>query len=429
MYLAPAFEELLSRIALAFGIGLLIGLERGWSTREMQPGSRVAGIRTFGISGLLGGLVAAMAAPSGSTLEVGGALLIGLAFATFSSVFIVFNRDASLAGGNHSATGVVAALLTFMLGAYAVLGDRSIAAAAAVSAAGVLAFREGIHRWVARITRRELESGLALLAMSFIALPIVPDRAIGPFGGVNLRQVWIIAIVLAAFSFAGYAAVRYFGERRGELVSAAVGGVISSTAVTISNARRVWAGQGSASLLAAATALATAVSFIRVTAISCVLSPNLLLPVGLPLLVASTVAVAYAWLRSKQRSPDRGTRTPVEFRNPFGFWTVLAMAALMSVLVLAGRLLSQHYGKSGIISGAVAMGLVDVDAMTVSMARLASDTPSPQIAGWAILCGVGSNTALKVVIASALGRGRFALHVAAICIACSIAAASIVVLS
>ncbi|HXC59957.1 MAG TPA: MgtC/SapB family protein, partial [Steroidobacteraceae bacterium] len=92
--MAPAFEELLSRIALAFGIGLLIGLERGWNTREMQPGSRVAGIRTFGISGLLGGLVAALAAPAGAPPGVGGALLIGLAFAVYAAVFVVFSRDA-----------------------------------------------------------------------------------------------------------------------------------------------------------------------------------------------------------------------------------------------------------------------------------------------------------------------------------------------
>jgi uncharacterized membrane protein (DUF4010 family) len=423
MQIDAEFDGLLSRVTLAFGIGLLIGLERGWSTREMRPGSRVAGIRTFGISGLLGGLVAALAAPQGLPLQTGGALFAASSFATFAAVFVIFSRNASVADGNRSVTGAIVALLTFILGAYAVLGDRRIAAAAAVSATGVLAFREGIHRWIAHITRRELESGLALLAMSFIALPVIPDSAVGPWGGVNPREIWIIAIALAGVSFAGYVAVRYFGEGRGELISAAVGGIVSSTAVAIANARKASRGEVSAPLLAAATSLAMAVSFVRVTAIAGALSPSLLLPLGIPLIVASVVAVAFALLRARRHvSADSAAERP-EFRNPFGFWSVLAMAALMGVLIVLGRLIRERFGDSGTIGGAAAMGLLDVDAMTVSMARLATGGLAPQFAAWAILAGVGSNTVLKVVIAGIAGRLRFTLHVAAICIACMAAAA------
>ncbi|HXC58233.1 MAG TPA: DUF4010 domain-containing protein, partial [Steroidobacteraceae bacterium] len=261
------------------------------------------------------------------------------------------------------------------------------------------------------------------LAMSFIALPIIPNRAVGPFGGVNLREVWIIAIVLAALSFAGYVAVRYFGERRGELISATVGGLVSSTAVTIANARRIATGEGSPSLLAAATALAMAVSFVRVIAITGALKPALLIPVGLPLLVSSAVAAAFAWLRTKRYVPSSSAGVPVEFRNPFGFWSVIAMAALMGLLILVGRYISGHFGSSATIGSAAAMGLMDVDAMTVSMARLAPDSLSSQAASWAILVGVASNTVVKVLIASVIGRGRFALYVAGICFSCIVAAA------
>jgi uncharacterized membrane protein (DUF4010 family) len=419
----PAFEALLSRIALSFGIGLLIGLERGWNTREMRPGSRVAGIRTFGITGLLGGLVAALAAPDGLPLSVAGALLLGLVLATFTAVFVAFSRNAANADGNHSATGTIAALLTFVLGAYAVLGSPGIAAAAAVSATGVLAFREGIHRWVARITRSELESGLALLAMSFIALPIIPDRAVGPFGGVNLRETWIIAIVLAAVSFMGYVAVRYFGEQRGELISAAVGGLVSSTAVALSNAHKAATNAQSAPLLAAATSLAMAVSFVRVTAIAAALAPKLLLPVGTPLMGACAVAALFALLRVRRRPSAPAPTAPAPFRNPFGFWSVIAMAGLMSVLIVVGRLLREHFGDSATIGGAAAMGLLDVDAMTVSMARLAPETLTPRAASMAILAGVASNTLLKILIAAAVGSIRFAFHVAGICVTCIAVAA------
>ncbi|MEO8313860.1 MAG: DUF4010 domain-containing protein [Pseudomonadota bacterium] len=417
------FADLLSRVALAFGIGLLIGLERGWSTREMRPGSRVAGVRTFGISGLLGGLVATLAGSVGAPMGVGGAVLFGFTFATFAAVIVVFSRHASSAGNNHSATTAIAALLTFVLGAYSVLGNTSIAAAAAVGAAGLLAVREGIHRWIAGITRRELESGLALLAMSFIALPVVPDRAVGPFGGVNLREVWIIAIVLATISFAGYMAVKYFGERRGVLISAAVGGIVSSTAVALSNARRASSGEGSTPLLAAATALAMAVSFVRVIAITGVLRPSLVFAVGIPLLVASVVAVAFAFIQAYRHAPQGTAEANAVFRNPFGFWLVLGMAAFMGAVIVVGRLINEQFGNSATIASAAVMGLFDVDAMTVSMARLVPGRLTPDAATLAILTGVTSNTFVKVIISGVVGRGRFALHVAGICLACTIAGA------
>jgi uncharacterized membrane protein (DUF4010 family) len=422
----PETEALLSRVGLAFGIGLLIGLERGWTTRDMQPGTRVAGVRTFGISGLLGGLIAALTGGAETSLGVGAAVLLGLGFATFSTVIAIYSRSASSVRNNHSATTAIAAMLTFMLGAYAVLGSPAVAAAAAVAAAGVLAVREGIHRWIAHITRRELESALALLAMSFIALPVVPDRAIGPFGGVNLREVWIIAIVLASISFAGYIAVKYFGERRGVMISAAFGGIVSSTAVAVSNARRASAGEGSAPLLAAATALAMAVSFARVIAITAVLQPILATSVAVPLLAAAAVAVAFALLQARSHKPAATSQEAV-FRNPFGFWMVIGMAAIMGVLIVASRLISERFGDSGAIAGAATMGLFDVDAMTVSMARLAPESLTARAATLAILVGVTSNTIVKVLIAASLGGRRFALHVAAICLACLIAGALVLV--
>ena len=173
-------EEVLSRIALAFGIGLLIGLERGWTSRDVEPGSRAAGVRTFAITGLLGGIVGALGRGQGEFLGDAGAILVGLAFAAFAAVITVFSRDENKAAGKHSATSAVAALLTFVLGAYAVVGNIHVAAGSAVAATGVLALREGLHGWVAQITRQELQSGLVLLAMTFIALPVMPDRRYGP---------------------------------------------------------------------------------------------------------------------------------------------------------------------------------------------------------------------------------------------------------
>jgi uncharacterized membrane protein (DUF4010 family) len=410
-------EELLSRVALAFGIGLLIGLERGWHKRKARPGSRSAGVRTFAISGLLGGIVGAIAQGSDNGLGTGGAILLGTAFMAYAAVITTFGLDENRAAKTFSATTTIAALLTFMLGAYALIGDVRIAAACAVAAAGILMVRETLHAWVAKITLVELESGLVLLAMTFIALPIVPDRAMGPFGGVNPRQVWLIAIVLAAVSFAGYIAVKLLGERRGVLMAAATGGLISSTAVTLANARRAAAGEGSPRLLAAGAALATAVSFVRVAVIVAVLKAPLVPLIAPSLLVGAIVAAGFAIVATYWRSAQNDEQNAVQFRNPFRFWSVVGMAVLMGALIVIGGLIYQTFGAIGAITGAAAMGLFDVDAMTVSMTRLVPRPLDLHGAAFAILAGVASNVLGKVAIGALVGRGWFALATAVVSVA------------
>jgi uncharacterized membrane protein (DUF4010 family) len=176
--------ESISRLAVALGIGLLIGLERGWRRRGARPGSRAAGIRTFAISGLLGGVTAALAQALpkqelGGPASLAGGVVLGLAFAAYSVVIALFTRDENRASGNFSATTAIAGMLTFALGAYALLGDIRIAAGAAVAATALLASREELHGRVEKITWPELRSALVLLAMTFIALPILPNEPLG----------------------------------------------------------------------------------------------------------------------------------------------------------------------------------------------------------------------------------------------------------
>ncbi len=405
-------DELLSRFAVALGIGLLIGLERGWRARAEKPGSRAAGFRTFAISGLLGGVVGALAQAAGGTATAGGGAVIGIGLATFAAVMTVFCLEENRADKNFSATTAIAGILTFALGAYALVGDMLAAAALAVVTAGILAMRESMHGWVKSLTWPELRSGLILLAMTFIALPLVPDDPVGPFGGVNPREVWLIAIVLAGVSFLGYAAVKYFGERHGVLLAAAAGGLVSSTAVTLANARRAAAGEGSPQLLAAGVALATAVSFGRVIAIVAVLRPSLLVLVGPPLVAATIAAVGFALFWVYWRADAAGGQTEVKLRNPFGFWSVVGLALAMGAIILVGRFLEQYFGSAGAVIGAAALGLFDVDAVTVSMTRLVPQPLGLRVGALAILAAVASNTVSKLVIGAGFGRGRFALDIA-----------------
>jgi len=409
--------ELISRLGLALGIGLLIGLERGWRRRGAKPGSRAAGIRTFAISGLLGGLSAllAQALPKqglGEAPNVAGSIVLGVAFAAYSVVITLFSRDENRAAGSLSATTAIAGMLTFALGAYALLGDMRIAAGAAVATTALLASREKLHGWVEKITWPELRSAVVLLAMTFIALPILPNEPLGPFGGVNLREVWIIAIVLASVSFLGYAAVKYFGVRRGLLLAAAAGGLASSTAVTITNARHAAAGEGAPRLLAAGVAIASAVMFLRVAGIVAALKPELLVLVAPALLAAALTAVGFAvtWMGSGKTGDDYRSGG---FRNPFDFLSVVGFAVFLGAIIVLSRAVAETFGAAGAVAGAIVVGLADVDAVTVSMLRLTPDTLSRAQAVLSILAAVASDTVSKVAIGAAIGRGWFAADLAA----------------
>ncbi len=417
-------DNLLYRLAVAFGIGLLFGLERGWRSRDVAAGSRAAGIRTFALSGLLGGIVAMLAQATGSALGAG--LVVGFGFATFAVVVAIFEREANRAAGTFSATTMIAALLTFMLGAYAVLGDMRVAGAAAVAATGILAARENIHGLVARITWPELRSALVLLAMTVIVLPLMPDTAIGPAGGVNPREVWLIAIVLAGVSFVGYGAVKLFGAERGVLLAALAGGLVSSTAVTLSSARRAAMGEGDPRLLAAGVAIATAVSFLRVIVIVALVKVELLTVVA-PALVAGTLAAAvYALVTVYWRvDGNEGRRQePAEFANPFSFWPVVGFALFLSVIIVLGRLVGESFGTQGALLGAIGVGLADVDAITISLARLVPAPLSALGAATAIMAAVASNVVAKLVMGGAAGKGAFAVELAimtGLCVAAGLA--------
>jgi len=417
-------DQLLARTALALGIGLLIGLERAWQRRSAESGSRAAGIRTFAISGLLGGITGAIAqAADGGAIGVGGGIVLGAGFAAFAAVIALFSREENRAAGSYSATTAIAAMLTFVLGVYALIGDVRIAAAAAVAAAGILATREAIHGLVEKITWPELRSGLVLLAMTCIALPILKDDPVGSFGGVNPREVWIIAIVLASVSFLGYLAVKILGVSRGVLLAAAAGGIVSSTAVTLTNARRAAAGAGAASLLAAGVAVATAVSFLRVFAIAAVIQPRLILLVA-PALVAATVAAVAVGLALAFRAPPGKPREHQEtFRNPFEFWSVVGFAVFLGLVMMLGRAVGETFGALGATVGAIAIGLADVDSVTVSVAHLAPGVLTLEHGAYAILAGAASNTVSKAAIGATIGRGRFAAEIAVMAVICLAAGA------
>jgi uncharacterized membrane protein (DUF4010 family) len=422
-------SDLFARFAVALGIGLLIGLERGWRSREEEPGQRTAGIRTFGLTGLLGAAVGALTEPLGGPASAGGGILLGLALAAYSAVLAWFCREENRADGRFSVTTTVAGMVVFTLAAYAVLGDFRIAAAAAVAAAVLLAMREGLHGWLLRLTWDELRAALILLTMTFIALPLLPNQSVGPYGGINPREVWLIAIVLAAVSFLGYVVVKRFGPSHGVLLASAAGGLVSSTAVTVANARHAVADIGMSRRLAGGVAVATAVCFLRVIGIVVVLKPSLTMLVAPALAAAAATAASFAVILVYGGGTDEGPQQTFEIRNPFSFWPVIGFAVLLSAIIVLTRAASEIFGASGAVVGAVLVGFADVDSVTISIVKLVPQSLSEMETAVAILAAVASNTVSKIAVGAALARGRFALVIAVTAASCIAIGAAIFALT
>ncbi|MFZ4608111.1 MAG: MgtC/SapB family protein [Caulobacter sp.] len=390
--------DLIQRLGLALAVGLMFGVERGWRARDSREGGRTAGVRTFALSGLLGGVAGVL----GQTL--GGWAFASLAL-PFAAAFILFKQREQLADKDYSVTAVVAALLVFALGACAIFGDGRVVAAVAVVAVGLLAFKEALHGWLARLTWPELRSGLILLAMSLVALPMLPNQGYGPHGAFNPYELWLLTIAMAGVSFAAYAAIRVFGAARGLLLASIAGALVSSTAVTFHLARREKASPNALAHAGAALA-AGAVMAGRLCVIAAILSP-VLLPRLLPPLavfagVSAALALAAVWQAA--RNGDGQAESPM--KSPLDLDVVFKFALILGLVMAAGRILAGTWGAAGLLPFAALAGLADVDAVALTTARMTTQGLDPRLAAWAILLAAGADSGSKAVIATLVGGPR-----------------------
>ncbi len=392
-------EEILRRLAVALAIGLLIGLERGWRTRDERDHQRTAGLRTFALAGLLGGICGLVSAASSPLVLAAGLL-------AFTGVLGTFSYLEATSEQNFSVTGVVAGILTFMLGAYATIGNETVAVASAVAMAILLALREPLHSWVQRVTWPEIRSVLVLLAMSFLLLPILPNRPIDPWQIINLAEIWLLAILIATVSFAGYIAVRVFGDQKGIAVAAVAGGLASSTATTLSFARLAREHEQSRSLLAGGILLSGVTMLLRILVLAGVLKQELLSTILWPILVAVIVTLLGASILIWTASGAEADPPQLQIKNPFELGTVFQLAAFIALILLVAKALAGQAGKAGLFLLAAASGIADVDALTLSMTRLAGVQVVAGDAGTAILIAASVNTASKAGIAAFVGGRR-----------------------
>lgn len=386
-------------LGTALAAGLLVGLERGWRDRELPEGGRVAGLRTFTLIGLLGGLLA---------LSAGGSRLLPAAgLLAVAALFAVSFRQAAESAATLSITTAVAGLATFCLGLLAGGGHGAIAVGTAVVVALLLDLKPILHAWLRRIQRAELNAALQLGVLSAVVLPLLPDAGYGPYGALNPYRTWLAVVLISALSLLGHVAARSRGARQGLLWTGLLGGLASSTAATLALSRAARAQQRDAAAPAAAAIVAACgVMFLRMVVVLAALQPAQLRGLGILLLVLAAAAAAAAaslWRSGPNAPPGAGAPSGLRV---FDLGTAIGFGIVLAVVAIVARAARDALGGGGLLAVAFVSGLADVDAILISSAQMqAQGDLGAATAATAILLAAVANMLAKAVMAwSIAGR-------------------------
>ena len=396
LFSLPFEPRQLEALGLATLIGLLMGLER-----ERRPAA-LAGVRTFGLTGLLGALAGLLgehfATPA---LMIAGFVLV--------AVMIIAANFRQPEPNDPGTTSVIALLVCYCLGAMVWLGYGRLAVMAAVGSTMLLYFKSELRGVASRLTSQDWRSVLQFSVLSLIVLPILPNRGFGPYDAVNPHQVWMMVVLISGVSLAGYAALRFVGARYGAPLLGLLGGLVSSTATTMVFSRHARENPAMASTATLVILLANLIMVLRVLAIAWALSPQvvgLLVPGSLLAVLIGTVVIGLDWrqMASQGELPVPQTRNPTELRAALGF------GLLYAAVLLCAAWLSDIAGRGGLYLLAFASGLTDVDAIALSTLRLYNlnkleGLPTAVSILLAMLANLGFKTFLAFLLGGA-GLGR-----------------------
>ncbi|WP_310692570.1 MgtC/SapB family protein [Thiohalophilus sp.] len=392
--------ETFTQLGIAIAIGLIIGLERGWKGREREEGSRVAGLRTFGLIGLLGGLWALLAETQGQ-----GLILVSLAFVALTALLIVGHYLAVKQSGDFGITTIVAALIGFALGALSVSGEMQVAVAGAIVTAIILSLKSLLHGWLRLIDYDELSAILKLALIWVVILPLLPNQGYGPWQAINPYQIWWMVVLIAGISFAGYVSIKIVGANKGLLITGFLGGLVSSTAATI-NLSKLAQKQARVPVICAAILLAETIMFPRMLLEIAVVNRELLVFAWLPVLIMMIVmlgGVLIIWGRKEQSGDGELSVT-----NPFQIKMALQFGLLLAAVMFLAEAALAWLGDTGIYLVALISGVADVDAITLSLASMAKSDLAAETAIRGIVIAAIVNTLFKTALALFIaGRQMF----------------------
>ena len=390
-------------LAVAVLGGLAVGLERQWSGHATGAKARFAGLRTFTMMGLIAGL-------SGLWWGAGFFILAVVLLSGTAAIIVVAYVVASRQ--DVDATTEIAAVVVLAAGVMAGVGQVAVASGVIAITVLLLAEKSRLHGLVSKLGETELLAAARFAVMATVVLPVLPEQVgpLGPLGLIYPRQLWMLVLFFSGLSFLGFLARQGFGEQRGYAIAGVLGGLVSSTSVTLTFSRlsREHAGQERA--LASGVIGANVVLFPRVLLASLVLAPPLTAALW-PAFVAPVLIGLVLFVRGLRDvgRADRGSGP----KNPLAIVAALQMAALFQVVLFGVSLAQARFGDAGLYASAAVLGLTDVDALTVSMAQRAAASTPATVAASALTLGILANTLVKTMIALAIGRGRYRLRTVA----------------
>jgi len=398
-------RDIATRLAIAALIGLAAGLEREWSGHASGPDARFAGLRTFCLLGLLGGIAGILAS---STQTQMATAMAGGGAALCVAAYIIAARKP---GASPDGTTEAAALAILALGVLAGFGWIGIAAGAGAIVVLLLSEKTRLHWLVQQLSEPELRAGVQFAVLAVVVLPLLPP---GPYFGdlaIKPRALWTIVLLFSALNFGGFVARRLMGAQRGLSVAGALGGIVSSTAVTFTFSRMSRTDDDLGSGLARGVLAACTVLIPRVLIVSAFLNPSVSLALLPMLALPLVVGLGFTFLgRDAKRATPRAAAEPAA--NPLRLMTAIQMALAFQAAMLAVMFARQLWGSTGVYTGATILGLTDVDALTVSMSRQETSLATT-VAAHAIAIGILTNTILKLAVATSIGRAAYRRRTAA----------------
>lgn len=403
-----AYEPYLS-FGLALVAGFLIGLEREQAAvaSDKAEGTFFGGARTFPIVAMIGAISALL------SRHYGNWIVIISFMAIIAYVGISYYSDVTK-DNDHGLSSEAAIALTFLLGVFAMSEDlvrpveRKVFVVLAVSVITtlLLSVKSPLRSFAAKATQDDVLATVKFLVIAVVALPLLPDRTMGPLDVLNPYKVGLMIVLIAGVSFVGYVAIRVLGPGRGLGITGLVGGLASSTAVTLGFSRRAKEEPALAPACALAVVLASTVMYARILVLVAVLNMELLwlllLPVG-SMMLFSMGASAFIYRETKEQAPSQRGASRIEVSNPFELRSAVGLGILFAVVLFISKAATQYGGAGGTYLTGLLAGATDLDAVTLSMANLAKKGLSANIAVTTILIAIVSNTAVKGGMALSLG--------------------------
>lgn len=385
-------------LAVSLGLGLLVGLQR------QRAGSAIAGIRTFPIITLAGSATALLPEPLRPWGFAAGLLAV-------AALALIGNLTRVKTDESPGVTTEAAMILMFLVGALVVQGPRSAAVAVGAACAVLLHVKPVLHRFTQRLGENDVRAIMQFAVITLIVLPVLPDRTFGPFDVLNPHRIWLMVVLVVGISLAAYVAQRLLGDRHATILGGLLGGLISSTATTASYSRRAKAEPHAANLALLAIILASTVLYARVLVILWVVAREHWWAFAPPLLVMLAVGLACTLAARAAAREANGIMPPQT--NPTQISSALVFALLFSAVLFASAVARHFFGDRGTFVVAALSGLTDLDAISLSLGRLAADAKlDAHVASQGVIVALLANLIFKTALAATLGSHALRQRVA-----------------